>query len=53
MADEGGGVTVLGRDFDLLVDHGRFFPLLVSRFVGSAIDTIARKPEHDKASGVL
>jgi len=54
MADEGGGVAVLGGDFDLLVDHGAL--LLAARFLGLfalAIDTIARKPEHDKATGRL
>jgi hypothetical protein len=54
MGDEGGGVAVLGGDFDLLVDHGAF--VLASRFLGFLpwrSDTIARKPEHDKAISPL
>jgi hypothetical protein len=43
-------MAVLGRDFDLLVDHGRFFSLLGLWFLGPALDTIARKPGHDKAT---
>ncbi len=48
MGDEGGGVAVLGGDFDLLVDHGALFLACGWRFFALAIDTIARKPEHDK-----
>jgi hypothetical protein len=29
MGDESGGLAVLGLDIHLLVDHGRFFVLLV------------------------
>jgi hypothetical protein len=49
MGDEGGGVAVLGRDFELLVDHGGL-PLLFDWWLGAIFDTIARKPAHDKAS---
>jgi hypothetical protein len=32
---------------------GVFFSLLGWRFLGWRLDTIARKPEHDKATGHL
>jgi hypothetical protein len=43
-------VAVLGRNFDLLVDHGMFLYLCGFCVSCSArtSDTIARKPEHDK-----
>jgi hypothetical protein len=41
-------MAVLGGDFDLLVDHWLFFVDCDSGLVW-AWDTIARKPEHDKA----
>ena len=37
MADEGGGVAVLGGNFDLLVDHGRF-SLAFSRFLDLGVE---------------
>jgi hypothetical protein len=32
VGDEGGGLAVLGRNIDLLVDHGRFFACYGSGF---------------------
>jgi hypothetical protein len=49
MGDEGGGLAVLGRNIDLLVDHGRFFFWVVIPVSAQVLDTIARKPGHDKA----
>jgi hypothetical protein len=49
MGDEGDGLAVFGLDVDLLVDHGRFLPVVLLIFV-CAFNTIARKPQHDKAS---
>jgi hypothetical protein len=51
MADEGGGVAVLGGNLDLLVDHGVSARSSVDSIIALASDTIARKPQHDKATG--
>ena len=53
MGDERGGVAVLGRNFDLLVDHGVFlYRYGFAGFLpGADVDTIARKLQHDKPTG--
>jgi hypothetical protein len=48
MGDEGRGVAVLGRNFDLLVDHDDSSRSIT--MASLACNTIARKPQHDKAS---
>ena len=53
MGDEGGGLAILGRNIDLLVDHGRFFSCFLIPIFCRVVNTIARKPDHDKAMGRL
>jgi hypothetical protein len=50
MGDESGGVAVLGRDFDLLVDHCGVSLSLGLGFFPWGFSTIARKGGHDKAT---
>jgi BMFP domain-containing protein YqiC len=45
-------MAVLGWNFDLLVDHGILLRFPVSCWART-FDTIARKPEHDKAAWLL
>jgi hypothetical protein len=50
VGDERRGLAVLGRNVDLLVDHGRFL-LSVIPMSGWVLDTITRKDRYDKAKG--
>src|ERR1700693_533612 len=50
MGDEGGGVAVLGGDFDLLVDHGAFLLAGGWPFLGSRFGSTAMEGGQDKAT---